>query len=64
MVILLQIRNLINTRNLFHILLQKWEEKAAEERKRYEIENQKWLEEGGAEAIKGRKISKSVFLFN
>merc|ERR1711976_753780 len=32
-----------------------WEEKAAEEKRRYEAEYKKWLEDGGAEAIKANK---------
>ena len=36
-------------------LLQEWEEKAREEKKRYEAENKLWLEDGGAEAIKAQK---------
>jgi len=32
-----------------------WEEKAAEEKKRYEAEYKKWLEDGGADAIKAQK---------
>ena len=35
--------------------LQEWEEKAREEKKRYEAENKLWLEDGGAEAIKAQK---------
>ena len=38
-------------------LLQEWEEKAMEEKKRYEAENKLWLEDGGAEAIKAQKIA-------
>ena len=38
-------------------LLQEWEEKAREEKKRYEAENKLWLEDGGAEAIKAQKIA-------
>jgi len=37
-----------------------WEEKAAEEKKRYEAEYKKWLEEGGAEAIKANKKSEKA----
>merc|ERR1711862_30104 len=33
----------------------KWEEKAEEVRKQYEIEYQKWSEEGGAEALKAQQ---------
>ena len=36
-------------------MLQEYEEKAAEDKKRYEAENAKWLAEGGAEAIKAQK---------
>ena len=36
-------------------LLQEWEEKAAEDKKRYEREHKEWLENGGAEAIKAQK---------
>merc|ERR1712025_198493 len=32
-----------------------WEEKAAEEKRRYEAEYKKWLEDGGADAIKAQK---------
>ena len=38
-------------------MLQEWEEKAREEKKRYEAENKLWLEDGGAEAIKAQKIA-------
>ena len=38
-------------------LLQEWEEKAREEKKRYEAENKLWLEDGGAEAIKAQKMA-------
>ena len=34
---------------------QEWEEKAKKDKERYEAENKKWLEEGGAEAIKQAK---------
>ena len=43
--------------NFIIILLQEWEEKAREEKKRYEAENKLWLEDGGAEAIKAQKIA-------
>ena len=32
-----------------------WEEKAAEDKKRYEIEYKKWFEDGGEAAIKANK---------
>ena len=38
-------------------LLQEWEEKARDEKKRYEAKNKLWLEDGGAEAIKAQKIA-------
>ena len=37
--------------------MQEWEEKAREEKKRYEAENKLWLEDGGAEAIKAQKMA-------
>ena len=43
--------------NFIIILLQEWEEKAREEKKRYEAENKLWLEDGGAEALKAQKIA-------
>merc|ERR1711860_353227 len=32
-----------------------WEERAAEDKQRYDVENKNWLESGGAEAIKAAK---------
>ena len=46
--------------NFIIILLQEWEEKAREEKKRYEAENKLWLEDGGAEAIKAQKIANKI----
>ena len=40
--------------------MQEWEEKAREEKKRYEAENKLWLEDGGAEAIKAQKIANKI----
>ena len=51
---------LLKNLNFIIILLQEWEEKAREEKKRYEAENKLWLEDGGAEAIKAQKIANKI----
>ena len=39
-----------------------WEQKAAEEKKRYKIEYQKWRNDGGGEAIRAQKMAYKKWL--
>ena len=42
-------------KRLFLVFPQEWEEKAAEDKKRYEAEMEKWKAEGGLEQLKAAK---------